>query len=853
VGHVTSPSVPYEGNVQLRANQTAQVFGPPPNETEAVVLSTARALTDNITDPDLLDVAMSRAVTMLTENKLVAEVSRNALTVLVSFKSGSTAFLFGALATPRSQTLSQRAIRPNLNVFSVQPAQGRAAAVVTPFQWQNSGDPSYTIFSNYIANRLGSTYSSQVYVPNDYVTLDMVANLFLGYYIDDYSWIIKDNSISHVSYGLFSWAGHGGYGNGVTIFSTGECYPYSTALCDAPPQYPSRGAAQADYSAYYNHDASSVMVGQASGDSKYRIAITSSFVLDYMYPADYPQSHSLFFADTCDGLMGTDMAQIMASRGVYTYLGWTGEVTIVNPANPSLDSFFNSLTSGKTAAQSYQDVRNALKDYDWATGAHLYYYPGPDTMGSPWYSSGDHGGWTVYWPSVYVSVTVYSVDLRFKGQDPAALTDLNGWVFNNYGNQASLTTYSFGVPANTQLTFSVSSSPSGWSFANWWDDYGVGQVNSQSLTINVGTSNHKIAAFFYIPAYSATFAESGISSGTSWGVTVGGTRYTSTGSSIPVSGLVGTVGYSYDSTVPGASGVQYVCTSGCSGSVSSSTTVTANYAILITTTVTLTQTSTSYSYLTTTTTSTSYTSTTTSTSTIPTVTTVVLVPLTITSTEQSTQFLTSFLTTTTTSYTDTATLTSTISTTVALVASTVTSIVQSVQYLTSILSTTTTSYTGTQTSTSTVVVPTTVVLVPLTATSTIQSTQSLSSTATTTMTSYTSTVTLTSTVPTVTTVVLLPTTTTSTVQDTQLLTSTLTTTTTSYTTTTTSTSTSVLYTTVTVSKGAAGSAGSIPLTYFSFFSLLTITIGHKVVANRPKKSPKARSATLPHRLPVRRT
>jgi len=261
--------------------------------------------------------------------------------------------------------------------------------------------------------------------------------------------------------------------------------------------------------------------------------------------------------------------------------------------------------------------------------------------------------------------------------------------------------------------------------------------------------------------------------------------------------------------------------------------------------MTITQTSTSYSYRTTTTTSTSYTSTTTSTNTIPTVTTVVLVPLTITSTDQSTQSLTSVVTTTVTSYTSTTTSTSTIPTTVALVPLTVTSIVQSIQYLTSILSTTVTNYISTQTSTSTVVVPTTVVLVPLSATSTVESTEFLTSTATTTVTSYTSTVTLTSTVPTVTTVVLLSSTTTSTVQNTQFLTSILTTTTTSYTTTVTSTSTSVVYTTVTVSLGAASGAGSIPLTYFSFLSLLAITVGHKVVASRPKKIPKVRSAILP--------
>ena len=224
---------------------------------------------------------------------------------------------------------------------------------------------------------------------------------------------------------------------------------------------------------------------------------------------------------------------------------------------------------------------------------------------------------------------------------------------------------------------------------------------------------------------------------------------------------------------------------GSSGYPSERTAV-AIYGLLVTKTATSTVTSTLYSYTTITRTTTSYTSTSTLTSTIPTLTTVVLVPLTITSTERSTQFLNSVVTTTMTSYTSTTTLTSTVPTTIALVQSTVTSIVQSIQYLTSILSTTTTSYTSTETSTSTVVVPTTVVL--------------------------------------------LPTTTTSTVQSTQFLTSTLTTTTTSYTATTTSTSTSVVYTTVTTTPGGASAAvASSPLAYLALLSLFAIPVGRVTV------------------------
>jgi len=227
----------------------------------------------------------------------------------------------------------------------------------------------------------------------------------------------------------------------------------------------------------------------------------------------------------------------------------------------------------------------------------------------------------------------------------------------------------------------------------------------------------------------------------------------------------------------------------------------SNPAATVTTTVTSTASSTSYITQHETTTVTSYTSTSTSTSTIPTLTTVVLLPLTVTSTAQSTQYLTSTLTTNFTSYTSTETLTSTIPTTVALLPLTMTSTVQNTQYLTSILTTTVTSYAGTQTSTSTVVVPTTVVLVPSTVTSTVLSTQYLTSTLNTTVTSYTST--------------------------------------------TTSTNTTVVYTTLTVSPGgavvpvAAASSGS--LAYLGFISLLAVTVGQAPTGSKGRKILRIRS------------
>jgi len=238
---------------------------------------------------------------------------------------------------------------------------------------------------------------------------------------------------------------------------------------------------------------------------------------------------------------------------------------------------------------------------------------------------------------------------------------------------------------------------------------------------------------------------------------------------------------------------QYVFTVG-SGEPQTTTGSTATVS------VTVIQNSTSFSYRTTTTTVTAY-STSTSTSTIPTVATVVLVPLTVASTVQSTQILNSTLTTTVTSYTGTSTSTIPTVTTVALVPFTTTLAVQNTRYVTSVLTTTVTIYTGTQALTSTAVVPTTVTLAPLAATSTTQTSQVQTSTGTTTETRYTTVAT------------------------------------TVYTGTLTSTSTRVVYTTVT----RLASAGiSSTLAYLGLFSLLALAVG-RVSADRSWRIPQVRS------------
>ena len=782
VAHVAASSAhnPESSNLLALGNIRAQgkpprpqgpSFGPPPNENEMSVLNAARSFTDNITDPEELDRAISYAVTFLTNNSLVAQVARNENSVYVTFKSGSSAGIFGSLAGKRAparellEVTTKQIVVGNLR--GAQPPQGRAAVVLSPFHWQDSSDPSYAIYNNYMVGRLyPSTYSAISYVPNDYVTLDEVANFFLGWHISDFSWVVNDNDVLHVSHGMFSMTTHGGIFNGYTAFLTGECY--DGPGCGTPKQ-PTRGSGIADYNAYYSYDSATVFVGIISGDSRRWIAFSSAFVWDFMYAADYSsgEMNSLFYADACESLKQADMAERMAASGIYTYLGWTESVHYPDPSDYALDIFFNGLTSGKTAAQAYQDVKNAGKDYDWLSPfAHLYYYPGPDTTGSPWFSSGNHGGWTVSWPNTYPYVST----------DKTTYAQLESILFTGTGF-----TPGGSVLGCLSIDNDVSLICSGGTNAD-------SQGNVVAGTMLVGTN---------IPVGPQKFVARDLSSG------------------------------SYSNAVQ--------------------LTITSQVTVTVTKTVTSTVSSTSYITRYTTTTVTSYTSTSTSTSTIPTVTTVVLVPLTITSTEQSTQFLTSVLTTTATSYTSTTTSTSTIPTTVALVPLTMTSTAQSTQYLTSILTTTVTSYTSTETLTSTIPTVTTVVLLPSSVTSTVQSTQLVTSILTTTVTSYTSTETLTSTIPTVTTVVLLPSTVTSTTQGTQYLTSILTTTVTNYTSTTTSTSTSVVYTTVTESPGGAGPAGagaSSSMAY-AFMTVLAIMTGHRFTAGRPKRVPKVRAVSSP--------
>ena len=126
---------------------------------------------------------------------------------------------------------------------------------------------------------------------------------------------------------------------------------------------------------------------------------------------------------------------------------------------------------------------------------------------------------------------------------------------------------------------SVIATPSSayWAFSTWTISGAScsGGASSNPCTITTMPNNPvSVSATF---TYTVTFQQSGIPSGATWGVTVGGTRYTSTTSSVTRSGLSGTVSYSYDASVPALGGGSYTCVSGCSGSVGGPTTVAATY------------------------------------------------------------------------------------------------------------------------------------------------------------------------------------------------------------------------------------------------------------------------------------
>jgi len=196
------------------------------------------------------------------------------------------------------------------------------------------------------------------------------------------------------------------------------------------------------------------------------------------------------------------------------------------------------------------------------------------------------------------TIRVYSLPIYYLGQDPesAASNNIGASVKVDYvyqgQSQARTSNTIFDVTADigSTITFSVASTPSGWTFKSKWDHYRDRQYDGVSLTIQVpsGSEIDKVAAFF-ARVYQVTFASSGIGAdtGTAIIVTVNGVGYQQ--SQLPYTAWYdsGTsISYAFASTVSAGLGRQYVWTStsglsqiGRTGSftVSAVGTVTANY------------------------------------------------------------------------------------------------------------------------------------------------------------------------------------------------------------------------------------------------------------------------------------
>jgi len=106
--------------------------------------------------------------------------------------------------------------------------------------------------------------------------------------------------------------------------------------------------------------------------------------------------------------------------------------------------------------------------------------------------------------SVCQTVHIHSIDTRNRGDDPSKQTDLGASMMISYTrggrshSEVKVTPCWVQVDRNSKVTLSVASSPNGWSFSRWWDDYAAqGQRTTETFTFDVGTSDHKFAAFFF--------------------------------------------------------------------------------------------------------------------------------------------------------------------------------------------------------------------------------------------------------------------------------------------------------------------------------------------------------------------
>lgn len=184
----------------------------------------------------------------------------------------------------------------------------------------------------------------------------------------------------------------------------------------------------------------------------------------------------------------------------------------------------------------------------------LDYYPSMILSDLKYY---DNDGNFLFTSNSFITSTTMSNDKLNILIDTTELKESSTFFINDLNSK--------GKPLEVFIDGNKKSEGDGWSY----------DANNKNITVNGATSS--ILLNWGATTYTATFSQTGIS-GVTWGATVGGNRYTSTSSSLTVPGLSGSVNYVYDSIVSGASGTRYNCSSGCLGTISSSSnTASANY------------------------------------------------------------------------------------------------------------------------------------------------------------------------------------------------------------------------------------------------------------------------------------
>jgi hypothetical protein len=234
---------------------------------------------------------------------------------------------------------------------------------------------------------------------------------------------------------------------------------------------------------------------------------------------------------------GTSGGDVNSGYGGYFYMtqdpttGFFGiyqEAAIISAVSTPTGytvTFNTDPTSGTITADGVTKTNGATGTYGSGARVHVVANPPSGYSFSYWETSGvsvdstssadtymtvSNNGWLkAFFSSSSVvtrTVRVYSLPLSYLGQDPESLksSDLDASIRVNYfynGQSQSVTSNTFfdvTADVGSTITFTVVSTPSGYTFANKWDHYGFSQHDGATLSIQVvsGSGVDKVAAFY---------------------------------------------------------------------------------------------------------------------------------------------------------------------------------------------------------------------------------------------------------------------------------------------------------------------------------------------------------------------